>query len=63
MSNYNAAQVIGFAGGFLVGRPLGTALAGGDANRGLAAGGALILCSIPLTVSFKKTRRNRREHL
>ena len=55
MANYNAAQVLGFAGGFLVGWPLGTALGGGDPNWGLAAGGgALILCSIPLTVSFKK---------
>jgi hypothetical protein len=55
MANYNAAQVLGFVGGFLVGWPLGTAIGGGDPNWGLAAGGgALILVSIPLSVSFKK---------
>ena len=55
MANYNAAQVLGFVGGFLVGWPLGTAIGGGDPNWGLAAGGgALILASIPLSVSFKK---------
>lgn len=54
-SNYDAAQVIGFAGGFMVGWPLGTALAGGDPQWGLAGGGvALILATIPMNIAFKK---------
>lgn len=54
-SNYDAAGVLGFIGGFMVGWPVGTAIGGGDPQWGLAAGGAaIILCSIPLSVSFKK---------
>ncbi len=53
-ANYSAAGVLGFAGGFLIGFPVGTAIAGGDPEWGLAAGGAtLILASIPLHRTFK----------
>lgn len=52
--NYNAAGVFGFAGGILVGFPVGTAIAGGSPEWGLAAGGAvLLLASIPLTNAFR----------
>src|SRR5687767_12676104 len=44
-SNYDAAGVLGFTGGFMVGWPLGAAIGGGDPQWGLAAGGAaIILC-------------------
>ncbi len=53
-TNYNAAGVLGFAGGFLLAFPIGTAIAGGDPEWGLAAGGAvLILASLPLNRAFK----------
>lgn len=53
-SNYNAAGMLGFAGGILLGFPLGTALAGGDPEWVMAAGGAaLILGSIPFTRAFR----------
>jgi hypothetical protein len=51
--NYSAAGVIGFAGGVLVALPLGTAIAGGQPEWGLAAGGAaLVLLSIPFQRAF-----------
>ena len=54
-SNYDAAQVLGFVGGFLIGWPLGTALGGGDPQWGLAGGGAaLLLATIPLHRGYKK---------
>jgi hypothetical protein len=54
-SNLGAANVMGFIGGFMVGWPLGTAIAGGEPEWGLAAGGAaLILASIPLNNAFIK---------
>lgn len=53
-SNYSASGVLGFAGGVLIAFPLGTALAGGNPEWGLAAGGAaLILASIPFTTAFR----------
>ena len=58
-SNYDAANVFGFIGGFMVGWPLGTALGGGDPQWGIAAGGAAaLLLSIPMTVGYKKHARN-----
>jgi hypothetical protein len=55
MGNYNASMVFSFAGGFLVGWPVGTAIAGGDPQWGLAAAGVgLILVSIPFTSGFTK---------
>ena len=58
-ANYDAAQVFGFIGGFMVGWPLGTAIAGGDAQWGLAAGGAgVLLLSFPFSSAFNKHARN-----
>jgi len=52
--NYNVAGVLGFTGGVLIGIPIGTAIAGGDPEWGLAAGGAaLILGSIHFNRIFK----------
>lgn len=52
--NYNAAGVFGFTGAVLIGFPVGTAIAGGDPEWGLAAGGAaLIIASIPFTSAFR----------
>ncbi len=52
--NYNIAGVLGFTGGVLIGIPIGTAIAGGDPEWGLAAGGAaLILGSIHFNRVFK----------
>ncbi|MBX2897235.1 MAG: hypothetical protein KF763_17440 [Cyclobacteriaceae bacterium] len=53
-ANYNAAGVLGFTGGVLVGFPLGTAIAGGEPEWGMAiAGGFLILGSFSLNNVFK----------
>jgi hypothetical protein len=53
-TNYSAAGVLGFAGGFLLAFPIGTAIAGGNPEWGLAAGGAvLILASLPFNKAFK----------
>lgn len=57
--NYNMAGVLGFAGGILIGFPIGTAIAGGNPEWGLAAGGAaLILSSIPFTRAFRSRTVN-----
>lgn len=53
-SNNNAAGVLGFSGVILIALPIGTAIAGGSPEWGLAAGGAaLILASIPFTTAFR----------
>jgi hypothetical protein len=39
-TNYGVAGALGAIGGFMVGFPLGTAIAGGEPEWGLAAGGA-----------------------
>lgn len=58
-TNLDAASVIGFAGGLLIGFPIGTAIAGGNPEWGLAAGGlGLILASIPFTSAFKNHALN-----
>lgn len=58
-SNNDMAQVLGFAGGALIGWPIGTAIGGGDPQWGLAAGGAaLILLAIPLGNGFNKHAAN-----
>lgn len=52
--NSGVAGVLGFAGGFLLAFPLGTAVAGGVPEWGLAAGGAvLLLASLPFNRTFK----------
>jgi len=54
-SNYDISNVIGFVGGFMVGWPLGTAIAGGDANWALAGLGAgIIIITIPIVSSANK---------
>jgi len=54
-TNSDWSQVLGAIGGFMIGWPLGTAIAGGDPEWGLAAGGVgVLLLSIPLTSGFKK---------
>jgi len=58
-TNYDVSVIFGFAGGFLVGWPLGTAIAGGDPEWTLAGVGAgLIIVSIPFTASYNKHARN-----
>jgi hypothetical protein len=47
-NNYTASMIFQLPGGFLIGYPLGTAVAGGDPNWTLAAIGAgLVVVSIP----------------
>jgi hypothetical protein len=54
-TNSDIANVLGFAGGFLIGLPLGSALAGAEPNWALAGIGAgLIVISIPFDVAFNK---------
>jgi len=58
-SNQAIGSVFGFAGGFLVGWPLGTAIGGGDPNWTLAAVGAgLIGVSIPFNAAYNKHATN-----
>lgn len=53
-ANYNAAGVLGFAGGLLVGFPIGTAIGGGEPEWGMAiAGGVLIVGSFSLNSIFR----------
>lgn len=53
--NYNISGILGFAGGVLIVLPLGTAIAGGSPEWGLAAGGAaLIGASFPFGSSFRR---------
>ena len=54
-STYTLASIVGFAGGFMVGWPLGTAIGGGDPNWAMAGIGAgLIVVSIPISQNFNK---------
>jgi len=53
--NYGFATVLSFAGGFLIGWPIGTAIGGGDPNWVLAGiGGGLLLATIPLAIAYDK---------
>jgi hypothetical protein len=53
------ATIIGGAGGFMVGWPIGTSLGGGKANWVLAGIGAgLIVASIPISQTFNKRSKN-----
>jgi len=58
-SNNTLASIIGFAGGGLIGWPIGTAIGGGDANWTLAGIGAgLVAIGIPISSSAnKKTKQ------
>lgn len=54
-SQAGISSVLGFAGGFLLAFPIGTAIAGGEPEWGLAGAGAvLILASVPITMSYKR---------
>lgn len=54
-NNYNAGQVIGGVGGFLIGWPIGTAIGGGDPNWTLAIVGAgLVGVSIPFSMAYTR---------
>jgi hypothetical protein len=54
-SEANLATIVGGVGGFLLGWPLGAAIAGGDPNWIMAGVGAgLIVLSIPITSSSNK---------
>lgn len=58
-SNYITANIMGFAGGFMIGWPIGAALGGGDPNWLMAGIGAgIIAASIPFSIKFnKKTKK------
>jgi hypothetical protein len=57
--NSGVASVLGFAGGLLIGIPIGSALVGGDPEWGLAAAGAtLVVASIPFNGAFKRHAQN-----
>jgi hypothetical protein len=57
--NYLASMVFQFPGGFLIGYPVGAALAGGDPNWTLAAIGAgLVVVSIPFISAYNKHAKN-----
>lgn len=54
-TNSAVSAVLGFAGGVLIGIPVGTAIIGGDPEWGLALGGAaLIGVSIPFNRVFQR---------
>ncbi len=54
-SNAAASSVFGFAGGFLIGWPLGTAIAGGEPNWSLAGVGAgLVVVAIPFSSAYTR---------
>lgn len=58
-TNATVAGVLGFAGGVLVGIPLGTLIGGGKPNWGLAGAGAgLVLASVPFSLSYAKHAKN-----
>ncbi len=54
-TNYDVATIFNFAGGFLIGWPLGTAIGGGEPNWSLAGIGAgLVIISIPFSSAYNK---------
>ena len=54
-SNHTFAGIFNFAGGFLIGWPIGTAIGGGVPNWSLAAiGTVLVLIAIPISSSGSK---------
>lgn len=54
-STQTIVQILSYAGGFMIGYPIGTALAGGDPVWEMAGIGAgLILISIPFSVQVNK---------
>jgi hypothetical protein len=54
-STYTLGSIVGFAGGFMVGWPIGTAIGGGEPKWAMAGiGAALIIVSIPMSQKFNK---------
>lgn len=57
-TNVTVAGVLGFAGGVLIGIPLGTAIGGGDPKWSLAGAGAgLVLASVPFSLSYSRNAK------
>jgi hypothetical protein len=57
-SNYTVAMVCSYAGGFMIGWPVGTALGGGEPNWLLAGVGAgLIVATIPILKGYNNKAR------
>jgi len=58
-ANLGAMSVFSYAGGFMIGWPIGTALAGGKANWTLAGvGAAFVLLSIPFANGYTNHAKN-----
>ena len=58
-SNYTFASILGFAGGFMIGWPIGTAIGGGDPNWALAGIGAgILVVSIPISNQANKQAKS-----
>lgn len=56
--NYDASQIIAGVGGFMIGFPIGTAIAGGDPNWLLAGiGVGLVGVAIPFSINYNKKAR------
>ncbi len=56
--NYDAAQIFAGVGGFFIGFPIGTTIAGGDPNWLLAGiGVGLVGVAIPFSVNYNKKAR------
>lgn len=54
-STYTMAMILSYAGGFMVGWPLGAAIGGGEPNWAMAGIGAgLIVVTIPISQNFNK---------
>ena len=54
-STYTMAMILSYAGGFMVGWPIGTALGGGEPNWTMAGIGAgLVAITIPISQNFNK---------
>lgn len=57
-TNYSAGLVFSYIGGFMIGWPIGTALAGGDPEWAMAGVGAgLIAVSIPFSSAYGRHAR------
>jgi hypothetical protein len=58
-ANSDIGSVFGYAGGFLIGYPVGTAIGGGKPNWALAGIGAgLVVVSIPFSIAYSKHAKN-----
>ena len=58
-ANLGAMSVFSYAGGFMIGWPIGTALAGGKANWTLAGvGAAFVVLSIPFANGYTNHAKN-----